>query len=401
MRTERVAHISFWARTVVLLALTACGHAHGCDGLSHMPSGHGSMHSAGHATVTSGAFSGGHGGPAGLGDAARLLDGIRPLAYHSASGSSLGPTGAGITVLAEDSEVSSEIVASGTMAYWVDRSLSSPDAIRSVALEGGVAMTLYECSRDGDWTIRSLALDSKYIYWAESTLEGPEMSFLKRMPASGGAVESISAVRHRIKQIAVDPPYLYSVDEVALRVMRLSDWRETTIGAVPSSSEGPALAADRGDVLWLGLADRTSRAIQTAKSPRFQLAPLTRREGAVTAMSLGGSSLYWVEYEGSNNGSSVFVIDRGGDTPLRVFESNRLNATSSYGHSLIAADDDGVYFMVDGSGPLDDGTIYKGARASEVRVVVSGVGGPGGLALSGGWLVFTDMGAGLVVRAPK
>jgi hypothetical protein len=128
---------------------------------------------------------------------------------------------------------------------------------------------------------------------------------------------------------------------------------------------------------------------------------LSVRESAVTAIRAVGPSVYWVEYGGPSRGSSVFAMNRGGGTPTRIFESSRMAASASYGHALLAADEEGAYWMVEGSGPLDDGAIYQGARGSTPRVVVSGVGGPGGVAVAGDWLVFTDMAQGLVVRVPR
>jgi hypothetical protein len=349
-----------------------------------------------------GGASAGHFRGARLVDTVRLLDELSPLVAHP-RGSDPGPapTADGITVLAEDPYVSTEVVASDTTVYWVDRGLSSVDSIVAVPLAGGLATTLYACPGDGVDAIPSLALDSGYLYWVESTVEGPETSFVKRMRIGGVAVEPVLTQRPKIKQIAVQGGFVYSLGETELRVTRLSDGDETILGAVPASSEGPALTVDGPSAFWLGAPHRFTRAIMTATSPLFQSVTLFAREAAVTAMRVEGSSVYWIEYGGGKSGSSVFAMDGAGGAPERVFESARLNASTSYGHALLAADAEGAYWMVDGSGPRNDGAIYGGAPGMTPRVVVSGIGGSGGLASCGDWLVFTDMGEGLVVRARK
>jgi hypothetical protein len=329
------------------------------------------------------------------------LAGLSPLAFYARGVTAASGLGAdGITVLAKDPGVSAEIVASDRTVFWVSRELSSADSIVSIPIEGGLAPTLYTCPGGGVDTIASLALDSGHLYWVESTAGG-EMSFVKRMPTDGGAVEPILTRRGHVKQIVVDPPFLYSVDETSVRAMGLSDRTEISLGAVAASSQGPALASTRGVPFWFGLANPSARAIMTASHSSSEPLALSTREQPVTAMSVAGAHLYWLEYGGPSSGSSLFVMDRGDRSPTRIFESNRLNATSSYGHALVASDDDGAFVMVDASGPDDDGAILEATRGAEPRLVVSGIGGPGGLATSGHWLVFTDMGAGLVVRVPK
>lgn len=118
-------------------------------------------------------------------------------------------------------------------------------------------------------------------------------------------------------------------------------------------------------------------------------------------MRATGSSLYWVEGGGSSDGGSLFVLNRAGGVPFRIFESNRLSASASYGHALFAADEDEAYWMLAPTGSTRDGALYEGARGVEPRVLVSGVERPGGVAVSRGWVVFTDMGTGLVVRVSK
>jgi len=411
--TSRTA---FWLRLLALLSLTACGHSHGCSGF-HFPSGHGLGHgsgggfghSLGHAAGTSfGASTHAVRAMADLRGAAQLVEHLAPLLFHARTtsvvvgGAVLGaPVADDIKVLAEDPALTAEIVASDTDVFWVDRSLSDVDSIVAVPVAGGGATTFYACPGDGVSTISSMALDSGYLYWVESLDPGRnETSYVKRMRVTGGAVEPVLVRRGRIKRIVVRSPLLYSVDESSARATSLSDGTEITLGPVLDSSQGPAIGADSRAIYWLG-ASRFTQTIMMAPTTSSPAVALSIRESAVTAMGVGGPSLYWVEYGGPNRESSVFAMDRRGGKPSRVFESILLVASASYGDALIAADDDGAFWMVEGSGPFNDGVIYHGARSTPPEVVVSGIGGPGGLALAGDWLVFTDMAQGLVVRVPR
>jgi hypothetical protein len=244
----------------------------------------------------------------------------------------------------------------------------------------------------------SLALDSSYLYWAESPLTENQMSLVNRIPLGGGAVEPVLAVRGSIRQIFVDPPFLYSVDERSVRALQLLDGSQTTLG--PSAQAG-AMTVDQGTAYWLGASAASPPAIMSASGPGFPRVSLAMRDAAIPAMRAAGQSLYWVERGGWNDGASLFTMDRAGGTPVRLFESSRMSASAAYGHALLAADTDGVYWMVDPSGPTSDGALYQGARGLEPRILVSGIGRPGGVAASAGQLVFTDMGAGFVVRVSK
>jgi hypothetical protein len=301
-------------------------------------------------------------------------------------------------VLADDTEVSAEIVASEVDAYWVDRGFSGGDSIQSVPLAGGIETTIYASHENGVSTIPSLALDSSYLYWAESPLTENQMSLVNRIPLGGGAVEPVLAVRGSIRQIFVDPPFLYSVDERSVRALQLLDGSQTTLG--PSAQAG-AMTVDQGTAYWLGASAASPPAIMSASGPGFPRVSLAMRDAAIPAMRAAGQSLYWVERGGWNDGASLFTMDRAGGTPVRLFESSRMSASAAYGHALLAADTDGVYWMVDPSGPTSDGALYQGARGLEPRILVSGIGRPGGVAASAGQLVFTDMGAGFVVRVSK
>jgi hypothetical protein len=308
-----------------------------------------------------------------------------------------------VVVLAEDSEVSAEIVASDSTAYWVDRGFSNGDSIQAVPLLGGIQTTVYASPGEGTSTIPSLALDSSYLYWAESPLADQQMSLVKRIPLGGGRIEPVLASRGRIQQIFVDPPFLYSVEERSVRATRLSDGSQTTLQTETQalSTEGCAMAADQGVAFWLDATLTSSNGIMAASGPGFWPASLARRDAAISAMRAAGESLYWIERGSSSEGGSLFVMDTAGGVPARVFESIRMSTSVSYGHALLAADEDGVYWMVDPTGPLNDGAVYQGARGLEPRVLVSGVGRPGGVAVSGPRVVFTDMGAGCVVSASK
>jgi len=161
------------------------------------------------------------------------------------------------------------------------------------------------------------------------------------------------------------------------------------------------MTAGQGAAYWLGTAVASAEAIMTASAPGFLRSSLAPRDAAIPAMRAAGTSLYWVERGGLSDGASLFVMDRAGGTPIRVFESSRMSASASYGHALFAADTDGAYWMVDPSGPLSDGALYQGAEGVPPQILVSGIGRPGGVAVSGGRVVFTDMGAGSVVRVSK
>lgn len=335
---------------------------------------------------------------------ARLLEGLAPYVFHARSVAAASPATSpadDVFVLAEDPEVSAEMVATDETVFWVDRVLSNVDSIVAVPVVGGLPTTLYACSGDGVSTIRSLASDAGYLYWVEASGPGmDETSYVKRMRGTGGGVESLLARRGRIKQIALSGPFLYAVDESYVSAVRLEDRSETSLGRVRDSSQGPALAADAGGVYWVG-AGHFALDVMTAASPTSPWVKLSTRESAVTAMSLSGPTLYWVEYGGPRGESSVFAMDRQGGEPTRLFGSSRLTASSSYGHALLASDAEGAYFMVEGSGPEDDGAIYEASRHGPPRVVVSGIGGPGGVAVAGPWLVFTDIAQGRVVRVPR
>ncbi len=324
-----------------------------------------------------------------------------PYLLASGTGSSGPGSIEDIVVLAQDSEVSGEIVASDTTAFWVDRGFSNADSIQAVPLEGGIETTVYAFTGGGVATIPSLALDSDYLYWAESPLAEDEMSLVKRMPLGGGAIEPVLAARGRIQQIVVDPPFLYSVDEGTVRATRLSDRSQTTLGTRPPAGGG-TIAADGAATYWLGDSDGSMQAIMAASSPGFRRVRLATRDAVIPAIRVAGPSLYWVERGVSSDGASLFVMDRSGAAPpLRVFESTRMSASASYGHALFAADADGAYWMLEPTGPLGDGALYQGARGVEPRVLVSGIGRPGGVTVSRGWVIFTDLGAGFVVRVSK
>jgi hypothetical protein len=328
--------------------------------------------------------------------------GIAPYLIPSGASRSAKEPDDAIVVLAEDSEVSAEIVASGVTAYWVDRGFSNADSIRAVPLDGGVATTVYTCPDDRVSTVPSLALDSMYLYWAESPLSEHQMSLVKRIPLDGGPIEPVLATRGRIRQIFVDPPFLYTIDEGSVRATQLADRSQTTLGTVPASAEAGAMTADHGAAYWLGAAVASTKAIMTTSGPGFQPMSLATRDAVIPAMSATGRSLYWIERGGLSDGASLFVMGRAGGTPVRVFESSRMSASASYGHAILAADADGAYWMVDPSGPVNDGALYQGGVGGlEPQILVSGIERPGGVAVSGGWLVFTDMGTGFVVRISK
>jgi hypothetical protein len=418
--------LPFWVPTCMVLAVAACEHTaepsrfpgtHGAGGhvtehgepVASVPSSSSVAHPGSsfhaHAASSSDTHAWHHDHRNSSGSTAWRGGGLSPLTFYPrfyAGGVTVtsGPAADGIFVLAEDPDVTAEVVASDDTVFWVSRGLSTADSIVSVPVGGGLATTLYRCSGEGV-AIVSLARDASHVYWVESTAVRTEMSFVKRMQIGSDTVESFLTVRGPLKQIVIDPPFLYSVDESAVRAVRLSDGTETSLGAVTPSSQGPALAAARGVSFWLGLSDPSTRAIMTSGRPGSEPTALSKREQPVTAMSIAGASLYWIEYGGPNSSSSLFVMNPRDRDPTRIFESDRLNATSSYGHALIASDGDGAFVMVDPSGTEDDGAIFQIARGAEPRLVVSGTAGPGGIATGGKWVIFSDTGAGLVVRVPK
>jgi hypothetical protein len=384
---------------VLLFALTACRGAHGCVRFPkfamRLPS-HG-VH-AGH-TVSSG-----HGVARALGDVARVASVLPPARALSRSSP---PAGAGvprregvdIEVLADHVVVSADVVATRKSVYWVARGSTTHDSIWSVSLDGGPASTPYECARDG-WAIESLTMDGDDLYWAESSPTSGG-SFVKRMSTTGVMVETVLSSQHRIKEVAVAAPYLYTLDEYEVRATCLTNSIQSSVGPVLDSALHRALTATEHGVYFSGLTAAHATGVLFGAPPLFQTAPVLPSAFSPTAISLGGDTLYFIEYDGTRSGSSVYASSLADGRMRQAFTSTRLNAIPAYGHSILVAAADSAYFLVDGSGPLQNGAVYKTSHGDAVTLVASGIGGPGGLALSGDWLVVTDIASGQVLRVPR
>ena len=235
------------------------------------------------------------------------------------------------------------LAVSGTSVYWTD---FRSGAIESIPIGGGTATTI----TTGENQPQLMAIDSNNVYWAvESGLL--DSGSIMAVPLDGGPAFTVTGGGIPVGVVA---------------------WGAGTIGYTNDTWPGgsiQSISLDGGNALTVA----------------------TDVTYPTSIVEQGGSYFFLAQGDGGNSPRSVWTVSVTGGTAQLLYPAT--------GAAHMAVDATHVFWTDNSVGAVYEAPLFPTDGAAPI-VIASGLSGPDGIALGGGFVYWTNDGDGTVMRAP-